>query len=163
MRTVSLIAAGLVAALAGVWLFEQLHYRLTQYDWLGSGNITDTPHLSDVRQLYVFAYLAVFALVLAFRWPVSVKRLAVSSILVLIGGILPVMALLVRWYATSHLSVADILERDKMVFPSLLAAHGMALVVVNGLFYFVNMNRPTRSSTGHLTPGAHETTARTTH
>ena len=150
MRIASLIAASLVAALAGVWLFEQLHYYLTQYDWLGSSNITDTPYLSDVRELYVFAYLTVFALVLAFRWPVSSKRLATSSLLVLLGGIIPVVALLVRWYATSNLSVADILERNKMAFPSLLAAHGMALVVVNGLFYFVNMNRPTRSSAGHL-------------
>lgn len=161
MRTTSLILVSLVVALVGVWLFEQLHYRLIQYDWLGSSNITDTPYLRDVRQLYVFAYLTVFTLALTFQWPVSFKRLFISSVLVLLGGVVPIMALLVRWYATSNLSVADILERDKMAFPSLLVAHGVALFVVNGLFYLVNMVRPTRSNTAHSALGASERTAGT--
>ena len=144
-RAVFLVLVSLVAALVGVWLFEMLLSLLNRYDWLGSSINADTNELRDVRWLYVFAYLTVFFLALVFRWPASPKQWVLASLVVLVGGLLPLVSVLVRWYATANLPATDILGREQLALASLLVTHSVALSVVNGLYHLRNIKRPVQS------------------
>lgn len=144
-RDVFLVLVSLAAALVGVWLFELLLSLLNHYEWLGSSINADTNELRDVRWLYVFAYLTVFFLALGFRWPASPKQWFLASLVVLVGGLLPLVSILVRWYITSNLPATDILGREQMALASLFVTHSVALSVINGLYHLRITKHPVQS------------------
>lgn len=136
------------AALLGTWLFEKMLTTMIYSSWFNNSPGTDSSYSTDLRQLYVFAYLVVFALAGALQWPVSVKRRVIASAIVLAGAVLPLTAVLMREYLRAHWPISDIFnatERSAML--TLLVAHGVALLLSNGLLYLTNLKRPLRSTT----------------
>ena len=138
-----LLVAG--AALLGVWLFEHLRSWMIEVDspWFGISISTDTRYSTDTRQLYTFSYLVIFALAGVFRWPIAAKRRVVASGIVLLGGILPLLAVLVRWYLGAHWPLSEIFDAsERIALFTLLVAHGVALAVANALLLLTSMKRP---------------------
>ena len=164
MRTGIRIILAIGYAVLGTWLFEGLLTTLIYSSWFSDSLSTDTPHLTDLRQLYVFAYLAVFALAWALHWPLSVKRRVVASTVVLTGAILPLTAVLVRWYLRAHWPLSDIFDAtERLALVTLLTAHGVTLALVNGLFYFTNLKHPVRSDVLYSATKANGRTTGTVH
>ena len=142
-------------ALVGVQLFQKLLTAMIYSPWFNDSPGTDVPYLSDVRQLYVFAYMVVFALAWALHWRVSVKRQLVASVITLVGAILPFVAGLTHWYLQAHWPLSDIFNSTELsALLTLLVAHGIALTLINGLFYLASMICPIRSNTAHSAEAA---------
>lgn len=155
-----LLAAGI--ALLGVWLFEKLLTAMIYSPWFNNSPGTDVSYSTDLRQLYVFAYVAVFALAWALCWPVSVKRQMMASAIALVGAVLPFVAGLTRWYLHAHWSLNDVFNNTELTaLVTLLIAHGLALALVNALFYFTRLKQSIPNPTAHSSVGAPGRTAGT--
>jgi hypothetical protein len=131
MKTGIRVLLVLGIALVGASLFRRLLTAMVYSPWFNDSPGTDMSYLTDIRQLYVFAYVAVFALAWALRWQVSVKRQLVASAIALVGSILPFVAGLMCWYLQAHWPLSDIFnttERSALI--TLLIAHGIALSLI---------------------------------
>jgi hypothetical protein len=137
------ISLALGIALLGASLFERLLTAMIYSSWFNDSPGTDVPYSTDLRKLYVFAYVAVFALAWALRWQVSVKQQLVASVIALVGAILPFVAELTHWYLRAHWPLGDIFNAtERSALATLLIAHGVALALINGLFLLTKPNRP---------------------
>lgn len=150
MKTSIRILLALGIALVGVSLLERLLTAMIYSPWFSISPGTDVRYSTDLRQLYVFAYVAVFALAWALRWQVSIKRQLVASVIALAGAVLPFVAGLTHWYLQAHWPLSDVFNpTERSALGTLLIAHGIALALINGLFYFTRLKRPMQSATVH--------------
>lgn len=141
MKQYILIFLSLATAKACAWLFERLFEGLTLSDLLSSSYRADD--LGNTHYYYAFGYGLVFALSWFLRWPTTPLRRAAASTLVLLGGVLPLLSVCSNYYLHSRWLVSEIFYLEKWALLSLLVAHGVLLLLLNGLFYFRRAPQPT--------------------
>jgi len=147
MKNTFLVCLSLATALMGAKLFWIILYQLGHYDWLGYSYRAD--ELGDVHYYYTFGYVVVFAVACFFRWPVSPQRQAVATGVVLLGGVMPLLSVCFNYYLHSKWLIGDILHLERGALASLFVAHGLLLILVNGILYFTNTSRRKQSITVH--------------
>ena len=140
MRTFSKITLSLLAAVLSTYLFERLFQQFSEYNWLGYNVFMEDAESFTLG--YALFYLFIFFLFLVFRWSTTSKRVLLSSALILVGGLLPVLAVLTRNFRHTNLDLAGIYQRVQGSFAAVFVTNLVVLGLINLLFWLMRKPAP---------------------